>query len=206
MKLSPLHDWAVIRPSDAEEMTESGLYIPDTAKDKPYEGIVLSIGPGAYEEKKDRKKKDEKKERRFIPTTIKQGDRVLYERYAGQTYTIDDEELVLVRERDILGVLPARTEKAREKLKPLQIPAITSSQQSTTSIIRRSTFPIAKTPDSTLIQKTTHKAKKKAVIQVSKKKTATGKSIKKTTKKIANTSKKDSKRGSSKNKKAKKKK
>jgi chaperonin GroES len=197
MKLSPLHDWAVIRPSDAEEMTKSGLYIPDTAKDKPYEGVVLSIGPGAYEEEKDRKKKEEKKERRFIPATIKPGDRVLYERYAGQTYTIDGEELVLVREREILGVLPARMENTREKLKPLQIPVVTSLQQATTSIVRRPTFPIAKTPDSTQIQKPTKKVKKKTITTASAKKTA---------KKIAEKTKKHSKSGSSKSNKAKKKK
>ena len=137
MKLVPLHDWAVIRQSDAEEMTESGIYIPDTAKDKPSEGVVVSIGPGAYEEEKDIKKKEEKKERRFIPTTIKPGDRVLYERYAGKVYTVGDEELVLVREREILGTLPAYPEKVRVKPKPLQIPAVTSFSQATTSIVKR---------------------------------------------------------------------
>jgi chaperonin GroES len=197
MKLSPLHDWAVIRPSDVEEMTQSGLYIPDTAKDKPYEGIVVSIGPGAYDEKKNRKKKEEKKERRFIPTTIKPGDRVLYERYAGQTYTIDGEELVLVREREILGVLPARTENTREKPKPLQIPVVTSLQQATTSIVRRPTFPIAKTPDSTQVQKPMKKMKKKINTKASAKKTA---------KKIADKAIKHLKSGSSKSKKTKKKK
>lgn len=121
MKLKPLHDWAVIRPSEAEEMTAGGLYIPDTAKDKPHEGVVEAIGPGAYEEEKYGKKKDKKKERRFVPTTVKPGDRALYEQYAGRMYKIDGEELILVRERDILGILPERQPK------PLQIPAITST-------------------------------------------------------------------------------
>ncbi|HLE41624.1 MAG TPA: co-chaperone GroES, partial [Nitrospirota bacterium] len=82
MKLRPLHDWAVIRPSEAEERTAGGLYIPDTARDKPHEGVVEAIGPGAYEQEKFGKKKKEGEERKFIPTTVKPGDRVLYQSYA----------------------------------------------------------------------------------------------------------------------------
>jgi chaperonin GroES len=122
MKLKPLHDWAVIRPFEAEEMTAGGLYIPDAAKEKTHEGVVEAIGPGAYEEEKYGKKKDKNKERRFVPTTVKPGDRALYEQYADRTYKIDGEELVLVRERDILGILPERQPK------PLQIPAVTSTR------------------------------------------------------------------------------
>ena len=117
MKVKPLHDWAVIRPSEPAEKTAGGLFIPDSAKDKPQEGLVEAIGPGALEEEKRHKKKDKKKERRFVPTVVKPGDRVVYGRYAGETYTIDGEERVLVRERDILGILPG----------PLQIPAVTAS-------------------------------------------------------------------------------
>jgi chaperonin GroES len=123
MKLRPLHDWTVIRPSEAEDVTAGGLYIPDTAKDKPQEGVIESVGPGAYEEEKGKKKKDEKKERRFVPTTVRPGDRVIYERYAGQTYKIGSEERILVRERDILGILP---EHQAPRPRPLQIPASTT--------------------------------------------------------------------------------
>ncbi|RPJ05496.1 MAG: co-chaperone GroES [Spirochaetaceae bacterium] len=105
MKLIPLNDWAVIRPTVAAAKTAGGLYIPDTAKEKPQEGTVVSIGPGAYEDEKVDKKKGDKKERRFIPTSVKPGEKVLYERYAGSTHTINGEELVLVREKDILGIL-----------------------------------------------------------------------------------------------------
>lgn len=112
MKLRPLHDWAVIRPSEAEERTAGGLYIPDTAKDKPHEGVVEAIGPGAYEQEKFGKKKKEGEERKFIPSTVKPGDLVLYQSYAGQTYTIEEEELILVRERDILGILSGRPARA----------------------------------------------------------------------------------------------
>lgn len=112
MKLRPLHDWAVIRPSEAEERTAGGLYIPDTARDKPHEGVVEAIGPGAYEQEKFGKKKKEGEERKFIPSTVKPGDLVLYQSYAGQTYTIEEEELILVRERDILGILPEKPARA----------------------------------------------------------------------------------------------
>ena len=125
MKLKPLHDWAVITPSEADSRTAGGLYIPDTAKEKPEEGVVEAIGPGDYEEEKRGEKKIEKKDRKFIPSTVKPGDRVLYERYAGKNYTIDNEERILVRERDILGLI----------FRPLQIPAATSLP-SLTSIMR----------------------------------------------------------------------
>ena len=122
MKLRPMHDWAVILPSTGEEMTAGGLYIPDTAKTKPQEGVVEAVGPGAYEAEKHGKKKEAGKKRKFIPTTVKPGDHVIYERYAGQTYKINGEERILVRERDILGILTER---------PLQIPSMTSASGTT---------------------------------------------------------------------------
>jgi chaperonin GroES len=105
MKLQPLNDWAVIKPAAAEEKSAGGIIIPDTAQEKPQEGVVEAIGPGAYEEEKSEDKKKDKKERQFVPTSVKPGERVLYQRYAGTTYTIGAEELVLVREKDILGIL-----------------------------------------------------------------------------------------------------
>jgi chaperonin GroES len=130
MKLKPMNDWAVVRPSDMAEKTAGGFYIPDSAKEKPQKGVVEAIGPGAYEEEKYGKKKTEKKDRKFIPTTVKPGDLVLYERFAGQTYTIGNEDLVLVRERDILGILSG------EDRKPLQIPASTSAK-GTTALVKK---------------------------------------------------------------------
>ena len=129
MNLKPMNDWAVIRPTDAAEKTAGGLYIPDSAKEKPQEGVVEAIGPGAYEEERFGKKKDETKERKFIPATVKPGDLVLYERYAGQTYSIAGEDRVLVRERDILGILSGAGQK------PLQIPATTSAS-GTTALVK----------------------------------------------------------------------
>ena len=132
MKVKPLHDWAVIRPSEPAEKTAGGLFIPDSAKDKPQEGLVEAIGPGALGEEKRDKKKGEKKERHFVPTVVKPGDRVVYGRYAGETYTMDGEDLVLVRERDILGILPG----------PLQIPAVTASAGGTALIKSASQPPL----------------------------------------------------------------
>jgi len=180
MNLRPLHDWAVIRPSDAEDMTEGGLYIPDSAKDKPHEGVVEAIGPGAYEEEKDRKKKEEKKERRFIPSTVKPGARVLYEQYAGRTYQIDGEDLILVRERDMLGILPARPARVKKVLPPLQLPAITSHSEKT-AVVKRATTALV----SASLQKkaATKKVSKKTAIKPTRK--VAKKAGKKTAKKTA---------------------
>jgi chaperonin GroES len=142
-----MNDWAVVRPSDMAEKTAGGLYIPDSAKEKPQQGVVEAIGPGAYEEEKYGKKKIEKKDRKFIPTTVKPGDVVLYERFAGQTYTIGNEELVLVREREILGILSG------EDRKPLQIPASTSSK-GTTALVKKTSAPGKKTKTKSAAKKT----------------------------------------------------
>ena len=130
MKLTPLHDWAVVRQISEEEMTAGGLYIPDSAKVKPAEGVVEAIGPGAYEEEKYGRKKKEQKERKFIPTTVKPGDVVLYERYAGHTVDVQGQERVLVREREILGIMTGRPEPRKAPEQPLRIPAQTSGQVS----------------------------------------------------------------------------
>lgn len=170
MKLKPLHDWAVIAPSEADSRTAGGLYIPDTAKEKPEEGVVKAIGPGAYEEEKRGEKKVEKKDRKFIPSTVKPGDRVLYERYAGRTYTVDFEELVLVRERDILGFID----------RPLQIPA-TTSLSSLTAVMRHTapSLPMKRQEKTTAVQ-----AAKKSPAKPSAKK-GVKKAAKKGKKKIA---------------------
>jgi chaperonin GroES len=154
MKLKPLHDWAVIRPSAADERTSGGLYIPDTAKQKPEQGLVEAIGPGAYEQEKYGKKKKEQKERKFIPTTVKPGDHVLFERYAGQTYDTGTEELILVRERDILGLLPEGPPvRPRFTESPRQIPAATSSPAQT-GLAKTATTAMAKSTPPKTAEKT----------------------------------------------------
>ena len=180
MRITPLHDWAVIRPSGADEITVGGIIIPDTAKEKPHEGVVVVIGPGAFEEEKFKKKKVEKKERRFIPTTVKPGDWVLYERFAGQTYAVNGEELILVRERDILGILPER----QPRQAPLQIPAKTSAHGSTALIKSKRPLDMKDlAANKKSSSKATRKTPKKAEIKPAKK--ALKKTVKKAAKKTA---------------------
>lgn len=99
MKFRPLHDWVVIRRSKAAEMTGSGIIIPDTAKDKPAEGTVEAVGPGKYKQEKG------KKDKKFIPTVLKQGQQVMFIDYMAKDINLDGTELTLLREEDILGLI-----------------------------------------------------------------------------------------------------
>ena len=91
--IEPLEDRVVVRPLDAEEVTSSGLVIPDTAKEKPQEGEVLAVGPGRWDEDGEKR----------IPVDVAAGDRVLYSKYAGTEVKIDGEELLVIPARDILA-------------------------------------------------------------------------------------------------------
>ncbi|MDH4232535.1 MAG: co-chaperone GroES, partial [Nitrospirota bacterium] len=102
MKLKPLQDWAIIQRAEPEEKTAGGIFIPDAAKDKSLEGVVLAIGPGVYKIEKGREKEKKKK---FIPTAVKPGQRVVYGKYAAREIELDGEMIVLVREEDILGIV-----------------------------------------------------------------------------------------------------
>ena len=105
MELQPLQNWALIEPSEAKEKTAGGVFIPDTAKEKPVEGKVLAVGTGRWEtpEKKWGIKLTGKEEKVFKPTVLKPGDQVLYEKYGTTEVDLDGKELVLVRESDVLG-------------------------------------------------------------------------------------------------------
>jgi len=92
-KIKPLGDRVVVRPKPAEEKTDSGLYIPDSAKEKPQKGTVVAIGPGRVENGSQ------------IDLTVEEGDEVLYGKYAGTEVTIDGEEMLIMRENDIFGVV-----------------------------------------------------------------------------------------------------
>ena len=110
MKIRPLHDWAVVRQSESDEKTAGGLYIPDTAKEKPQQGEVVAIGEGRYKYKDEdglrgAKAKKGSEEKIFVKTTLKPGDRILYERYAGSKVTVNGEEFVMVREENVLGII-----------------------------------------------------------------------------------------------------
>jgi chaperonin GroES len=91
-KLVPLHDRIVLKPVVQEEVLASGIVIPDTAKEKPQQGTVLAVGPGRLDDDGKR-----------IPMDVQVGDRVLYAKYTGQEIKIDQEELIVLSEKDILA-------------------------------------------------------------------------------------------------------
>src|SRR4026208_1164179 len=94
VNLTPLGDRVVVKPLTREEVTKSGIVLPDTAREKPQEGEVLSVGPGRVLDNGQR-----------IAMEIKQGDKVLYAKYAGTEFKVDDDELLVLSERDVLAVL-----------------------------------------------------------------------------------------------------
>lgn len=93
VSIKPLSDRVVVRPAPAEEKTSSGLYIPDTAKEKPQQGTIVSVGPGRVENGAK------------IDMSVKEGDAILYGKYSGTEITLDGEDLLIMRESDILGVV-----------------------------------------------------------------------------------------------------
>lgn len=123
MKLKPLHDWVVIKRSEAEERSPGGIIIPDTAKDKPSEGIVVSVGPGSYKKIKEKEK--------FVPTTLQPGQRVAYPKYAAKEVELGEEEFTLVREDDILGTFEGERKLARREHEPHHRPAATRDVKET---------------------------------------------------------------------------
>lgn len=170
MKIKPLNDWAVIVPSEAMTRTAGGLYIPEAAKEKPAEGTVEAIGPGALEEEKRGEKKKEKKERKFIATSVRPGERVMYDRYAGQKIEIGGVERVLVREVNILGILPPAPALPKEDLPPLMLPAVTATGSSTALAARRpGAVMVKKETPSPMVKKAVKKAAKKAAKKTVKK-------------------------------------
>jgi chaperonin GroES len=94
MHFRPLHDRVVVRRIDAEEKTAGGIIIPDTAKEKPQEGEIVAAGPGARNEKGE-----------LIPLDVKVGDRILFGKWSGSEVKIDGEDLLIMKESDILGIL-----------------------------------------------------------------------------------------------------
>jgi chaperonin GroES len=91
-KLQPLADRVLVKPIEQEEKTKSGIYLPDTAKEKPQEGEVIAVGPGRIDETGKR-----------IPMDLKVGDRVIYAKYGGTEIKVDEEEMMILRESDILA-------------------------------------------------------------------------------------------------------
>jgi chaperonin GroES len=93
VSLQPLEDRIVVKPSEGEEMTASGLVIPDTAKEKPQEGEVLAVGPGRFEDGNR------------VPLDVKVGDKVIYSKYGGTEIKISGDELLILSARDVLAIV-----------------------------------------------------------------------------------------------------
>jgi chaperonin GroES len=94
MKFRPLHDRVVVRRIEAQEKTAGGIIIPDTAKEKPQEGEVIAVGPGARDDAG-----------KLIPLDVKVGDRILFGKWSGTEVKIDGEDLLIMKEADIMGVV-----------------------------------------------------------------------------------------------------
>jgi chaperonin GroES len=94
MTFRPLHDRVVVRRIEAQEKTAGGIIIPDTAKEKPHEGEIIAVGPGARDESG-----------RVIPLDLKVGDRVLFGKWSGTEVRIDGQDLLIMKESDIMGVI-----------------------------------------------------------------------------------------------------
>ena len=101
MKFRPLHDRVVVKRLAEEEKTKGGIIIPDTAKEKPMEGEIVAVGPGARDEKGT-----------VVPLDVKPGDRVLFGKYSGTEIKIEDEELLILREEEILAKLSGAAKAA----------------------------------------------------------------------------------------------
>ncbi|MFQ3622571.1 MAG: co-chaperone GroES [Acetobacteraceae bacterium] len=102
MKFRPLHDRVVVKRVTAEEKTAGGIIIPDTAKEKPMEGEIVAVGPGARNEKGE-----------LVPLEVKEGDRVLFGKWSGTEVKIDGEDLLIMKESDIMGIIEVSAAKKK---------------------------------------------------------------------------------------------
>ena len=96
MSFRPLHDRVVVRRLDSEEKTKGGIIIPDTAKEKPSEGVIVSVGPGARDDSG-----------KVTALDVKSGDRVLFGKWSGTEVKVDGEDLLIMKESDIMGIVEA---------------------------------------------------------------------------------------------------
>jgi chaperonin GroES len=102
MKFRPLHDRVVVKRVDAEEKTKGGIIIPDTAKEKPQEGEVIAVGPGGRDESG-----------KLIPLDLKAGDRILFGKWSGTEIKLEGEDLLIMKESDVMGVVESQTSASR---------------------------------------------------------------------------------------------
>ena len=100
MKFRPLHDRVVVKRIDAEEKSKGGIIIPDTAKEKPQEGEIIAVGSGARDEAG-----------KLVPLDVKAGDRILFGKWSGTEVKLNGEDLLIMKESDIMGVIEGKTSK-----------------------------------------------------------------------------------------------
>jgi chaperonin GroES len=106
LKLKPLADRVIVEPVEQEEMTASGIYVPETAKEKPQEAVVVAVGPGRLLDNGER-----------APMELKEGDRVVFAKYAGTELKMDDTKYLILGEKDILAIVGGRKAKGKTKKK-----------------------------------------------------------------------------------------
>jgi chaperonin GroES len=102
MEFRPLHDRVVVKRIDAEEKTKGGIIIPDTAKEKPQEGEVVAVGPGGRDESG-----------KLVPLDLKAGDRILFGKWSGTEIKLDGEDLLIMKESDVMGVVESEAATTR---------------------------------------------------------------------------------------------
>ncbi len=102
MKFRPLHDRIVVRRLESEEKTKGGIIIPDTAKEKPQEGEVVAVGPGARNE-----------QGQIVALDVRAGDRILFSKWSGTEIKIDGEDFLIMKESDVMGVIEAEAEQKK---------------------------------------------------------------------------------------------
>ncbi len=102
MKFRPLHDRVLVRRAEEEERSAGGIIIPDTAKEKPMEGEIVAVGSGARNDNGD-----------IIPLEVKVGDRVLFGKYSGTDVSVGGEDLVIIKESDVMGIVEGKSKKKR---------------------------------------------------------------------------------------------
>jgi chaperonin GroES len=103
MKFCPLHDRVVVRRIESEDRTSGGIIIPDTAKEKPQEGEIIAVGPGARDEAG-----------KLVPLDVKAGDRILFGKWSGTEVKIDGEELLIMKESDVMGIVEGGKASSRK--------------------------------------------------------------------------------------------
>jgi chaperonin GroES len=104
IKFRPLHDRVLVRRVDSEEKTAGGIIIPDTAKEKPSEGEIIAAGPGARDEAG-----------KLVPLDVKTGDRILFGKWSGTEVKVNGEDLLIMKESDVMGIVDKTVEKAADK-------------------------------------------------------------------------------------------